>query len=135
MVLWGQNANTQLMLFWFLAYVDSTAGLLHKLRDEIAPYTNLSQTSPLEILSMDLAALSRDCSLMKACIFETYRTVNEPASIRYIARPIIINDGVYKHEFKPGTFVSAMHSLIQRDPFVYTNPDTFLPDRFLKSDP
>ena len=134
-VLWGQNANTQPMLFWFLAFVYSTEGLLHKLRNEIAPFTKLSQTSPLGILSMDLAALSRDCPLMKACIFETYRMANEPASVRYVARPITINDGVYKHKFKPGTFVTAAHSLIQPDPSVYANPDTFMPNRFLKPDP
>ncbi|MCJ1275427.1 hypothetical protein MMC21_003230 [Puttea exsequens] len=134
-ILWGQNANTQPILFWFLAYVYSTAGLLDGLRSEITPYIRLSQISPSELQSMDLAALSRDCPLMKACIFETYRLANEPASVRYVARPITINDGAYKHELKRGTFVTAAHSLIQRDPSVYANPDTFVPNRFLMPDP
>ncbi|KAL9040068.1 MAG: hypothetical protein Q9214_004630 [Letrouitia sp. 1 TL-2023] len=134
-VLWGQNANTQPMLFWFLAFVYSTAGLLPRLREEIAPYVKLSQTSPLEILSMNLLGLCRDCLLMKACIFETYRMANEPASVRYVARPITVKDGEYNHELKRGTFVTAAHSLIQRDPSVYTSPDNFEPNRFLKPDP
>ena len=134
-ILWGQNANTQPMLFWFLAYVYSTPGLLNTLREEISPYIKLSQTDPLGIVSMDLAALSRDCPLTKACIFETYRMAIDVASIRYVARPITINDGAYKHELKPGMFVSAPHALTQRDPSVYADPDKFVPDRFLKADP
>lgn len=134
-VLWGQNANTQPMLFWFLAFVFSTAGLLPKLREEIAPYVKLSQTSPLEILSMDLVGLCHDCPLMKACVFETYRMANEPASVRFVTRPITISDGAYNHKLKAGTFVTAAHSLIQRNPSVYTNPDKFVPNRFLNPDP
>lgn len=134
-ILWGQNANTQPVLFWFLAYVYSTPGLLSKLREEIAPYVRVSQTYPREITSMDLPALPRDCPLLKACIFETYRMTIEATSIRYIEHPITIDDGVYKHELKSGTFVSVPHSLIQRDPSVYADPDNFVPDRFLGPDP
>lgn len=134
-VLWGQNANTQPTLFWFLAYVYSTPGLLQKLREEVAPYIKFSQTSPPEITSMDLTALSRDCPLLKACIFETYRMANEVTSIRYVERPITINDGDYKHKLKPGMFVSVPLSLNQRDPSIYADPDKFVPDRFLKTDP
>jgi cytochrome P450 len=134
-IFWGQNANTHPVLFWLLVYVYSTPGLLEELREEIAPYIILSQTEPPEITSMDLPALSHNCQLLKACIFETYRMANEATSIRYIARPVTVNDGANKHELKPGMFVSAPHSLIQRDPSVYANPDKFVPDRFLEVDP
>ena len=134
-ILWGENANTHPMLFWFLAYAYSTPGLLHNIREETAPYIKLSQTDPPAITSMDLAALGRDCQLTKACIFETYRMANEVASIRYVARPITIKDGVHRHELKPGMFVSVPHSLMQRDPSVYEDPNRFMPDRFLKTDP
>ncbi len=132
---WGQNANTQPVLFWLLVYVYSTPGLVDRVRDEIAPYVKISQTETPEITSIDLPGLSHSCALLKACIFETYRMANEATSIRYVARLITINDGACKHELKPGTFVSAPHSLIQRDPSVYADPDKFIPDRFLDVDP
>ena len=133
-VLWGQNANTQPMLFWLLVNIYSTTGLLERLREETAPYISMSREKPAAILSMDFAALSRDCSLLKACIFETYRMAIEAASIRYVARSITIKDGKYRHELKPGTFLTVPHSLSQRDPSVYHDPDTFMPERFLRND-
>lgn len=134
-ILWGQNANTQAIFFWLLAFVYSTPGVVDQLRKEIAPYIRLSQTDSLQISSMDLPALFGNCPRMKSCIFETYRMANEATSIRYVARPVIINDGEHKHELKPGMFVSAPHSVIQRDPTVYPDPDKFVPDRFLDVDP
>ncbi|KAJ5207720.1 cytochrome P450 [Penicillium cf. viridicatum] len=111
-IFWGQNANTHPMLFWFLAYMYSTPGLLGRIREEIAPYVRLSGTTLPEITSMDLPALSMNCQLLKACIFETYRMVNELTSIRYVARPITIDDGEFKHDLKSGMFVSAPHARI-----------------------
>ncbi len=92
-VLWGQNANTQRLSFWLIAYVYSTPGLLARLRTEIAPYCTLSDTMPLEIDSMNLPGLFVNCPLLKASIFETYRMANEATSIRYVARPVTIDDG------------------------------------------
>ena len=132
---WGQNANTQPMLFWFLTFVYSTPGLLEEIRKEMAPHIKWSHASSSpEIVSIDMAALYSDCQLMKACIFESYRLANEATSIRYVVRPITIDDGGYKHTLKPGTFVSAAHALTQRDPHVYADPDKFVPDRFLETD-
>lgn len=134
-ILWGQNANTQPMIFWFLTYVYSTPGLLNDLREEIAPHTKLSRMKPPQIVSLDNAALCRDCPLLKSCIFETYRMANEATSIRHVERPVTVNDGQHQYLLQPGTFVTVPLSLEQRDPSVYADPDKFVPTRFLESDP
>jgi hypothetical protein len=132
---WGLNANAQPVLFWFLLYVYSTPGLVERIREEISPYINLSEGDRPEILSMDFPSLFRKCQLFKACIFETYRLVNEPTSIRYVTQPVSVNDGNLKHDLKQGTYVSVPLALRNKDPSLYEDPDTFVPDRFLEIDP
>ncbi|KAM0343590.1 hypothetical protein ACHAPU_008341 [Fusarium lateritium] len=132
---WGLNANAQPVLFWFLLYVYSTPGLVEGIREEIAPYVSLSEGGRPEIVSMDFPSLFRRCQLFKACIFETYRLVNEPTTIRYVTRPISINDGDIKHTLNEGTYVSVPLALKNRDPSIYQDPEVFVPDRFLEVDP
>ena len=131
---WGQNANTQPVLFWLLTYVYSTAGLLSELREETAPYVKISNNTPRELTSLDIPGLSKSCQLLKACIYETYRHVNEPTSIRYVARPITIKDGYLNHQLQEGTFVSAPFAVGNHDPSVYADPEKFNPTRFLERD-
>jgi cytochrome P450 len=83
---------------------------------------------------MDFPSLFRKCQLFKACIFETYRLVNEPTSIRYVTRPVSINDGNLNHDLNQGTYVSVPLALRNKDPSLYENPDTFAADRFLEID-
>ncbi|KAL6360663.1 hypothetical protein LRP88_06370 [Fusarium phalaenopsidis] len=130
-VFWGQNANTQPVLFWLLTYVYSTQGLVARVRDDIAPYVKLSQTAPPAIMLMDIPGLSNNCQLLKACIFETYRMVNEPTSIRHLERTITINDSEFRHELKAGTLISVPHSLTNHDASVYEDPAKYIPERFL----
>lgn len=132
---WGLNANAQPVLFWFLLYVYSTPGLVERIREEISPYISLSEGDRPEILSMDFPSLFRKCQLFKACIFETYRLVNEPTSIRYVTRPVSVNDGNLKHDLKQGTYVSVPLALRNKDPSLYEDPETFVPGRFLEIDP
>lgn len=106
-VFWGQNANTHPVLFWFLLYIYSTPGLLARVREAIAPFIHLSDTQPRDIISIDHSALARNCQLLRACVFETYRMANEPTSIRYVARSITINDGNLEHKLRPGTWVGT----------------------------
>ncbi|KAI5456004.1 putative cytochrome P450 [Mariannaea sp. PMI_226] len=133
-ILWAQNANTQPMLFWFLVYVYSTPGLLDRIREEISSYVNLSKNFPHDILSIDIPALSRNCQLFKACIFETYRMVNEPTSVRYVAKPMTLTDGDFEHKLQPGTFVSVPYTLDNYDPAIFSDPEQFTPERFLEMD-
>lgn len=132
--LWGQNANTQPLLFWFLIHIYSTPGLLDSLRKEITPWVRATETGPVEIESMDIPALSRECPLMKSALFETYRLGNEATSIRCVARPMTLVDGDYKHQLEPGTFVSAPLGLIQNSPTYFPEPTKFISDRFLEFD-
>lgn len=104
-------------------------------RVEIEPNVIVEQQiNPEKVTSVSMAGVFRNCPLLKACPYETYRMVNEPTSIRYVARPITINDGTCKHELKPGMFVSAPHALRQRDPSMHDDPDTCFPYRFLETD-
>jgi len=135
-LLWGQNANTQPLLFWLLTYVYSTPEILEQLREELTPYVTMSTSIPRELISLDMRGLSRDCPLLKACIYETYRLVNEPTSIRSVGSSSVhVTDGELRHELKPGTFVSVPYSLVNRDASIYSDPDKFDPGRFLELDP
>jgi cytochrome P450 len=128
--LWGQNANTQPMVFWFLLFVYSTPGLVADLRKEISSHVTVSDS---EITSFDMQALSR-CTLLKGSIYETYRMVDEPTSIRYLKKPITVSDGPHKHNLKEGTWISAPHAIANKDASNYPEPHRFIPDRFLETD-
>ncbi|UNI13308.1 hypothetical protein JDV02_000065 [Purpureocillium takamizusanense] len=133
---WGQNANTQPLVFWFILYVYATPGLLDELRNEVQPHLMVSRdaAAPPQITSVDLPALGRDCPLLKSAMFETFRMVNEPTSIRYIARALLVPDGKHQHQLEAGTWISVPHAGIQREPSIFPEPDKFIPDRFLEVD-
>ncbi|KAH7191995.1 cytochrome P450 [Fusarium flagelliforme] len=131
---WGLNANAQPVLFWFLLYVYSTPGLLERIREEISPYIRLSAGEKPEIAGMDFQSLFKKCQLFKACIFETYRLVNEPTSIRHVSKSVSITDGDRQHNLNQGTYISVPLALKSRDPALYEDPDSFIPDRFLETD-
>ena len=84
---------------------------------------------------MDIPGLCRDCQLLKACIFETYRIANDPAVIRRVERPITIRDGELKHQLQAGSFISMPTSLTNSDPAIFADPDKFIPERFLERNP
>jgi cytochrome P450 len=120
-------------------YVYSAEGVARRLREEIALYVRLSQTTPLEIVGLDIMGLTKKCQLLRACVFETYRLIIEPTSIRYVARPVTISDGDFVQTLNPGTWVSAPHSLLSRDSIIFPDtesfiPESFIPERFLEHD-
>jgi cytochrome P450 len=133
-VLWGQNANTQPLVFWFLTYIYSTPGLVEELRKEIAFAVRISIPNPPQITAFDVLVLSRDCPLLRSAMLETFRLSNEPTSIRYVARPVKVEDGGHNHQLKAGTWVSVPHGVIQKDPAIFPDPNKFLPERFLETD-
>ncbi len=136
-VLWGQNANTQPLIFWMLAYIYSTPGLLGELRRETAPFVRLSPPAPqppTAIAGFDLAGLMRDCPLLKSAMLETLRLCSEPTSIRYVARPAAVVDGALTHRLPAGSWVSVPHYVVQRDGTIFADPAAFVPGRFLSVD-
>lgn len=131
--IWGQNANTQPMIFWFLLFIYSTPMLVDELRREIAPYISLSNLNPQRITSFDFQSLSRRCALLRGSLYETFRMVNEATSIRHLNQPTTVVDGKYKHKLPAGTWISVPHSISNKDPAIYSNPHEFIPDRFLET--
>ncbi|KAI8714698.1 hypothetical protein NCS52_01190200 [Fusarium sp. LHS14.1] len=134
-ILWGQNANLQPLLAWLTIFVYATPGLVERIREETAAYINLSTTTPLEIISIDIPGLCRDCQLLKACIFETYRMANDPAVIRRAEHPITVQDGELEHQLQAGSFISMPTSLTNSDPAIFAEPEKFIPERFLERNP
>ncbi|KAJ4201184.1 hypothetical protein NW767_006835 [Fusarium falciforme] len=120
------------MLAWLTTFVYATPGLIGRIREETAAYINLSTTSPLEIISIDVLGLCRSCQLLKACIFETYRIANDPAIIRRVERPTTIQDGELEHQLQAGSFISMPTSLTNSDPAIFVDPDKFIPEGFLE---
>lgn len=138
-IFWGQNGNTQPLVFWFLLFIYATPGLVDELRNEIAPYVPLAQASDAggdwRISDLDLRALSHKCPLLKSTMFETFRMANQPTSIRLVKKSITISDGEHKHTVKRGSWISTAWSLTNKDPSVYHDPERFVPDRFVETDP
>lgn len=132
---WGLNANMQPMIFWLLLYIYSTPGLLDTLREEVKPCMTFSTAahSP-KITTFDFARLSYECPLLKSSLFETFRLVEDPTSLRYVSQHMTVPDGSHQHKFKPGTWLSAPHALLQSDPLIFPQPEKFIPDRFIEID-
>ncbi|RFU81101.1 cytochrome p450 [Trichoderma arundinaceum] len=132
---WGLNANMQPMVFWLLLYIYSTPGLLDALREEVRPCLSLSvATYPPQITTFDFSRLSHECPLLKSSLFEAFRLVEEPTSLRYVSKHMTVPDGSYEHKFKPGTWLSAPHALLQSDSSIFPEPEKFIPDRFIEVD-
>ncbi|KAK3401465.1 cytochrome P450 [Sordaria brevicollis] len=140
LALLASNANTQPVLFWLILYIYSTPGLADSLRKEVAPFITLSDCPENDnntkiVTAIDNFHLSRECQLLKSVIFETMRLAFGAVSSCRVKKPITLKDGDHVHQLYPGTFLSVPHGFAQRDPSLYPDPDKFVPDRFLETDP
>lgn len=138
-LLWAVNANTNPLIFWTILYIHSTPGLVSTLREEVAPYVDLSdpvaQEDYVRLKAINFSGISSHCTLLKACVYETYRMANEATSIRQVTKPVSIVNGGVQQQLKTGTFISVPHSINQRDSDHYPDPHKFIPTRFLVEDP
>ncbi|EKG15494.1 Cytochrome P450 [Macrophomina phaseolina MS6] len=134
-LLWGQNANTQPLIYWLTVYIYATPGLLQSIRAEIAPCVRLAAgASPPRIASIDYSGLSRDCPLLKSTYLETFRMANDPSCLRYVGRPVTIDDGAHTQSLAPGTYITVPLGLNQKNPAIWAHPDKFVPERFIETD-
>ncbi|KAF4541790.1 Cytochrome p450 [Lasiodiplodia theobromae] len=136
-LLWGQNANTQPLIYWFVVYVYATPGLLADIRAEIAPHVHLTTdaaTGHARIAKIDYPALSRDCPLLKSAYLETFRLANEPSCLRYVGRDLTVADGDIEHRLRQGTYITVPLGINQRSADVYADPSKFVPERFIETD-
>ena len=129
-LVWGANANTNLLAFWLLAHAIATPGLLDELRKETAPFVSLSSNT---IESIDIDGLLTNCPLTKSCFLETLRISTVSLSIRNVVEDFSVTDPTTKKSqtFRSGTFITVPHVANHADPAVFHEPATFQPRRFM----
>lgn len=132
-LLWGQNANTQPLVYWLTVHIYATPGLLEAIRAEIAPCVAPTPDGA-RIEKIDYPALSRDCPLLKSTYLETFRVANDPSCLRYVGRPVTISDGASTQNLAPGTYITVPLGIRQKSADVWAHPDKFVPDRFIETD-
>ncbi|EKG16137.1 Cytochrome P450 [Macrophomina phaseolina MS6] len=134
-IVFGQNANTPVMTFWFLVTLYTVPGLLPLVREEISPYITISgaNNTSNEIASLDHVGLYKQCPLFKSALFETVRVSGGSVPMRYVSRPVpaTMADGS-KHMLQPGTWVSVPDALSNNNPSIYPSPKDFIPERFIE---
>jgi len=129
-MLWAQNKNTQMLLFWFVFYIYSEPGLLGILREEVAGSGALSFSNS-ELTGLDVARLGKECLLLRSCFLETFRLAEESVMFRQVTGEVTVDEGKIKHRLRPGSWVLVANTRTNRDESLYPAPKKFVPDRFI----
>ncbi|KAI9891293.1 MAG: hypothetical protein M1814_002806 [Vezdaea aestivalis] len=147
-VLWAQHANINNLVFWLVHRIFSIPGTVDRIRKEIEPYCHVvygesilgRQSAPR--IKLDVKGL-RNCTLLKSSFYEVMRLHAAPWSIRKITRDIVLTEDAQKSgkgapgsfKIKAGTLIDVPHNLQHLDPKFFDDPEDFIPDRFVVTDP
>lgn len=142
------TVNANLLVFWLILHILATPGLAARIREEVAPYVQVSE--PVTIGSISSAPelkiahemLSSNCALLKSAYLEALRLSSQPWSIRKVtaAENVVISaekkegNSIPSYAVRPGEYVTLPHDLHQVDARYYEDPLVFRPERFIKED-
>lgn len=142
-LLWAMNANANMLVFWMLNHIYSDPSLLHRLREEIAPYVHAIQPKQLfavpeapRIDSIDYEALATKCPLLKSCYIESLRLDAAPWSFRVMQEDLVLSSSrdkdAEKFLLRKGTYTHIAHSIHHTDPAYFDEPQLWKADRHFR---
>ena len=143
------GTKTTNLIFWILVRINSSPDLIQKVQDEVHPFAKASQPSQVfgipepARLEINAAGLVGSCPLLKACLYECLRLHSKPMSMGIVQKDLSIHGSPESsrsiNRERPQIFVLeagdpvAILSNAQHDPHHYESPNSFQPDRFLRS--
>lgn len=145
-ILWALNANSNYIVFWLLARILSTPGLVQQLRAETCPYIQLSlmtnnfRVSESPSIQIDHKGITNACPLLKSCYVESLRLDSAPWSLKKVKKDFSITESVHdaipghkpcSFTLKAGTFAEVPLDLHFTDPRYFPDPMTFVSDRHI----
>lgn len=139
------NANANNLVFWLILRICATAGLLQRIRIEIAPYAAIetakkgSHLPEPTRLRLDTEGLSGSCPLLRACYLEALRLHSGSATVRQVRKETVVTETAadspsgqaQSYILEAGSYVEICHKLHHSDPRYFAQPEQFCPERFL----
>ncbi|RFU35883.1 hypothetical protein B7463_g423, partial [Scytalidium lignicola] len=141
-MLWAMVVNATALVYWQVLYIFATPGLLDRVRNEIAPYAQVTKPTIIGTISespglkIDQEGLAKNCPLFRATYLESLRLSSQPWSVRKVAKDVSIplekqGGEATSYVLKSGGYITLPHDLHMRDPKYFKDPEKFVPERFL----
>jgi cytochrome P450 len=130
-------ANTHALLYWLVVYMFHDVELLVSLREELAPLVEESVSDEgIRTATVDTTRLT-DCSLFRSTFTETVRIVCVGTSIREVVEDTVLStktaQGSRDFLLRKGSMVQIPAGISHRHGEAWDDPETFKPERFLRS--